>query len=949
MNENREKFQKLLRELFQFDSTDLDFGIYRIMNFKREVIEQFIEKDLPDGIARELSRGALAEQSTLANELEIKKKEVLQALGEEALDDEDNLDEMYRNTPVGKQYLDLQARATGVQSRPALETAIFNHLFSFFNRYYDNGDFMSRRRYSKKERYAIPYNGEEVHLHWANSDQYYIKTGEHFTNYTFKSHDITVRFDLRNADVEQNNVKGSNRFFFPLPGDVNYNPELHEIVIPFEYRPLTEQESITFGNRDQQKKIISQAVASITEQFAGQVEPLAALVVEKRRTADGDPISFLEHHLNRYTRINSSDFFIHKDLKGFLERELDFYLKNEVLNLDELQNGGETRAEGWFQMMRTIKAIGHQIIAFLAQIENFQKRLFEKKKFITEVNYCITLNHIPEEFYPEIVANEAQRKEWVNLFAIEEIVKDTTQPGYAEPLSIEFLRAFQTLVLDTKHFGEDFKDRLLTNFEDIDTETDGLLIHSENFQALNLLQDRYREKVKCVYIDPPYNTSASKILYKNDYKHSSWLSLVNDRIVLSRNVMTYDSNICITIDDIELNKFSIILNFIFGSDNKVAIVPIRINPSGRPSETGFALTHEYALFYRKTSQGSICRIPRTNIQLERFDQKDSKGIFEYRNLRREGSNSDRIDGQRQYYPIFSDLEKETIRIPSMVWNEDKREWLVDEEPLSHEVSIYPINDDGREKNWRWSEENVRKDYNQFLTRIPQNGTPQVYYKYRPRTSGTTPLTLWTDTKYSATEYGTRVLKNLFITSVFPYPKSIYAVEDCIRVSGAADDKYAVILDFFAGSGTTAHAVINLNREDKGERKFILVEMGDYFDTVLLPRVKKVIFTPEWKDGKPKRIATDEEAVRSPRIIKYIRLESYEDSLNNIVLDKTTGQRMLQFGNDYLLNYMLDFESKDCETFLHIEQLESPFSYQSRSPVSSKPGKISSKLSYTRAP
>ncbi|MBC7293074.1 MAG: site-specific DNA-methyltransferase, partial [Thermoleophilia bacterium] len=135
-----------------------------------------------------------------------------------------------------------------------------------------------------------------------------------------------------------------------------------------------------------------------------------------------------------------------------------------------------------------------------------------------------------------------------------------------------------------------------------------------------------------------------------------------------------------------------------------------------------------------------------------------------------------------------------------------------------------------------------------------------------------------------------------------------------------------VLDFFAGSGTTAHAVINLNREDGGRRKFILVEMADYFDTVLLPRIKKVTFTPDWKDGRPKRVATAEEAERSPRIVKVIRLESYEDTLNNLTFDEAGGQQALQF-EDYLLQYMLKWETRHSETLLNVEKLAKPFSYQ----------------------
>ena len=141
---------------------------------------------------------------------------------------------------------------------------------------------------------------------------------------------------------------------------------------------------------------------------------------------------------------------------------------------------------------------------------------------------------------------------------------------------------------------------------------------------------------------------------------------------------------------------------------------------------------------------------------------------------------------------------------------------------------------------------------------------------------------------------------------------------------------ANVLDYFAGSGTTGHAVINLNREDGGQRKFILVEMGEYFDTVLLPRIKKVTFAPEWKNGKPKRKATTEEAERSPRIVKYMRLESYEDALDGIGFDDEAGQLRLEESIDgYLLKYMLKWETKQSETLLNAAKLTRPFDYRLR--------------------
>ncbi|PKO86332.1 MAG: site-specific DNA-methyltransferase, partial [Betaproteobacteria bacterium HGW-Betaproteobacteria-12] len=529
--DNIKKFQGLLTELFQFNVADLDFGIYRIMNQKRGVIERFITEDLPKSISQELAQGALAGQTQAAKELEAAKKKVL-AISDDAVDAAGNLIK-YPDTKPGKEYLAALEKAKSAKGHEALQAAIYNHLYAFFSRYYQDGDFISKRRYSKRERYAIPYNGEEVTLYWANHDQYYIKTGEYFTDYTWKATGgVTVHFKLTAADVEQNNVKGEKRFFLPWLDEIVWDESGKCLTIPFEFRPLNGQEAITYGGKNQQEAIIARAVENIPKQRLVKTAPLAlaALEAEKRRTEDGESVTHLEHHLRQYTRRNTSDFFIHKDLRGFLARELDFYLKNEVLNLEEMEAAGVGLSEGWFQMMRLIKKVGGHIIDFLAQIEAFQKMLWEKRKFITETFYCITVGNIPEEFYPEIAACEAQWEEWKALFSIDEGKSGKS----GKDRRIEFLKAHPTLVVDTRRFSPEFTDRLLASFDDLDEATDGLLVHSENWQALNLLAEKYREQVQCIYIDPPYNTGGDGFLYKDVYQHSSWMSMFRNRLEVAR-------------------------------------------------------------------------------------------------------------------------------------------------------------------------------------------------------------------------------------------------------------------------------------------------------------------------------------------------------------------------------------------------------------------------------
>ena len=374
------------------------------------------------------------------------------------------------------------------------------------------------RRY-KKDVYAIPYEGEEVKLYWANHDQYYIKTSEHLKNYAFKLKEgRTVRFELLEASTEKDNRKeesGKERRFristekpLEVVGD-------NTLLIYFTYE-IDEQKT-------KQDKLNEQAAEVVKQHLPGD---WAADVQAKMPTEKNKNRTLLDKHLKDFTARNTFDYFIHKDLGGFLSRELDFYIKNEVLQLDDVNPHAPQDFRKQLLKVQALREIGGKIITFLAQLENFQKKLWLKKKFVVDTQYCITLDRIPEEFYPDIAANDAQREEWVRLFAIDEIEADLTQPGYSEPLSVEFLKAQPFLVLDTAFFSEDFKLKLLAAFDNLDDSLDGLLVNSENFQALNLLYRKFKKRIKYIYIDPPYNTNSAPILYKNDYKYSSWASLM---------------------------------------------------------------------------------------------------------------------------------------------------------------------------------------------------------------------------------------------------------------------------------------------------------------------------------------------------------------------------------------------------------------------------------------
>ena len=240
MQESLQKLQKLLQQLFRADAADLNFGIYRIINYRRDQLQNFIDEELPTIVNDALD--ANTEADTARKEIESLRKQIPEGM----LDADDNpINEAFAEVPLVKKYLEGKEKRGDSQTQDQRADAVFNHLYTFFSRYYENGDFIPRRRYSQTERYAVPYNGEEVYLHWANRDQYYVKSDEHFSAYRFKSQGITVIFDLRDVDVEKDNVQGAKRFFIPLPAETIYKPKDDEVRIPFEYRPLTDAEKKT--------------------------------------------------------------------------------------------------------------------------------------------------------------------------------------------------------------------------------------------------------------------------------------------------------------------------------------------------------------------------------------------------------------------------------------------------------------------------------------------------------------------------------------------------------------------------------------------------------------------------------------------------------------------------------------------------------------------------------
>ncbi|CAA6803284.1 MAG: Type III restriction-modification system methylation subunit (EC [uncultured Campylobacterales bacterium] len=866
--ENQKKLLKILNEIFQLDQSDLDFGIYRIMNTKSKEINEFLDKDLLSSVSKAFSSN---DNSAIQKELD----ELIKTLTNAGMNADDS-----------PKVQELKDSLSSSSTSSNLENEVFSHLANFFKRYYKDGDFVSLRRY-KKDTYAIPYEGEEVKLHWANSDQYYIKSGEYFRDYTFTVNDKvngearenalgckTIHLKLSDAETESNNNKATSdkeRRFVVLednPCEVIDD----ELYINFEYKAIGKE------NQDKlNEKAIAKALESIEDlDFISALNTLAATEKNKKRT-------IFEKHLKSYTSRNSFDYFIHKDLGGFLGRELDFYIKNEMLFLDDIMDS-PIKYDEVMGKIKIFKNVSQKIIAFLTQLEELQKKLWEKKKFIIETNYCITLDKIEEKHYSHIFENKEQLEEWKILFDV-------------DVQSVDDLKKEKYLLLDTKFFDTKFKYKLLSQFDNLDEDIDGVLINSENFGALNLLQDRYKEQVKTVYIDPPYNTGSDGFLYADTYQHSSWMSFMYDRLALGRELMSDDGVIFSSIDDKEQHNLKVINDLVFGINNFNTNIGWQKRYTRSNNTIDFTTVLEFILVFSKTDDFIVNLLPRTKEADDRYTNpdKDKRGSWKGASFLNPATPKERPN---LCYPIINPNTNIETNPTTNAWRRSKEEFA----KLLIENKLY----------WGIDGKQAIPSIKMFLSEA----------------RGLTPTNFWEHGYAGNTDEGTLDLFKLFNNKLFNNPKPIKLIK---RVFEHGSNKSSTVLDYFAGSGTTGNAVINLNREDNGTRKYILVEMGEYFDSVTKPRIQKVIYTDSWKDGKPQT------KNGISQIFKYFKLESYEDTLNNLEFKRTKEQEETldmydKAKDDYILNYSLRFESQ--ASLLNIDTFKTPFDYKLKIATSS---------------
>ncbi len=420
------------------------------------------------------------------------------------------------------------------------------------------------------------------------------------------------------------------------------------------------------------------------------------------------------------------------------------------------------------------------------------------------------------------------------------------------------------------------------------TITDNLIIKGNNLLALHTLKEEFAGKVKLIYIDPPYNTggSAETFTYNNNFKHSTWYTFIKNRLDISKTILREDGFIAIAIDHIELFYLGVIADEIFGRDNRIGLVSVVHKPEGRQFANFFSPSNEFMLVYAKNKD--IAEFE--NVVLDKrkeseFNFNDEKGNYKLKNFIRltDGKYSLRENKPEGFYPIYVSQDLQSFSLT----------------PKTNYLEALPITDKGVERVWKTSGKTFLKKVqdNLIVAKVEDNKV----ILYEKLFSSQVFTTHWIKKEYHSYHFGTKMLEDLLGRKAFSFPKSLYTVYDTIKLMSNTND---IVLDFHAGSGTTAHAVLELNKEDDGNRQFILVEQINEHIDICNERIQKVLI----KD-------------KSSNSFAYLELKKYNQTfIEQIEVAKDT-ETLLQIWEQMkaksFLNYNVDIKKQE----EHIEEFK----------------------------
>ena len=446
----------------------------------------------------------------------------------------------------------------------------------------------------------------------------------------------------------------------------------------------------------------------------------------------------------------------------------------------------------------------------------------------------------------------------------------------------EITQLLESKVLtNAKRYDKD-EDKPLVKFnrDKEGTITDNIIIKGNNLLALHSLKKEFTNKVKLVYMDPPYNTGGTidTFTYNNNFNHSSWLTFMRNRMTVAKELLREDGFIAITIDHVELYYIGVLADEIFGQENRAGLVTIVINPKGRQNPKYFSAISEYMLIYAKNSRvGKFRNVVLDDEIAKTFDQEDKLGKYRIEGFINARSRTFRENRPNHWYPIYVSKDLEKIAFTNL--------------PGYYEV--YPVSN-GREYSWKLIKSSAEEklDSGDYFSKSSKVGDKIIInHKFREQQRINN---VWTHKKYFSEFQGTLLLKELLGRNAFSYPKSLYSVADTIKLITGEDD---IILDCFAGSGTSGHATFLNNKLDLAKRQFILIEQLEEHVGICIERNQKVL----------KKYQLDVN-------FTYIELKKYNQTFVEKIEEakdiKTLVNIWAQMKEKSFLNYNIDIKSQD---------------------------------------
>jgi adenine-specific DNA-methyltransferase len=614
--------------------------------------------------------------------------------------------------------------------------------------------------------------------------------------------------------------------------DASSQPKVRVDVLASETPIVVNQEElrITFESRE---VATGQKQATVNQKTLSAIlgEPSVSRWIDElgRCVANSGKrkISLLERHLAAFTLWHEQEFRIYPDVTKTLSEGWDAHLQQQLLPFEVLAGADVDVVSQRLELLNPLRRLGAKIVERVVRREGLLEAIWQAPRTIERYE-CLTLDRVPAELYPEIAANADQREAWQEWFAINEL------PDYSSPLSIEFLRAHPSLVLDARWFDDAFR-RLLNKSDNFDEAHDGLLIESENLQALQTYKARFAGRVKCIFIDPPYNTGVGVWAYADRFGHEQWVAMMRDRLELAHEWLADDGAIFISLDDHEQARLRLLLDDIFGEENFLATIIWEKVHTRKNSARHFSVSHDYIIAFAKDkSRWQRQLIARPDTDAYGNPDGDPRGLWK----------PDPIYANKPYGSRYS------IRKPNGVTLEPPpgRYWRFSEANFLAKAARGEV---------LWGEDDAYPLVKRYLADVQ---------------TGLVPTTLFTRAFAGDNAMANAELRALFGAGrPVSYPKPSRLIERILEIAttpGGED----IVLDFFAGSGTTGQAVINLNRRDGGRRKYVLIEQADYFCSVLVPRLTKTVYASQWQAGRP----TSQDGIS--QAFQYVRLETFEEAL-----------------------------------------------------------------------